>query len=62
MTRAEINGFIKQNYGADPEFLWKKSPENGVFRHAENNKWFAVIMRVEASKLGLNEEARLDIL
>lgn len=55
MTRAELIGFIKRKYGANLEFLWERAPENGVFRHAEYNKWFAVIMRVDASKLGLTK-------
>ena len=53
MSKQEIFKHIKENYDADPEYLWKKYDSYAVFRHEDNRKWFAVIMDVERDKLGL---------
>ena len=60
--RKEITALIKKKYGADPEFLWMRYPDYAVFRHADNKKWFAIIMDVKRSKLGLEGEGAVDIL
>ena len=45
--------YIGAQYGARPEYLWRKYPEFAVFRNCHNNKWFAMIMNITADKLGL---------
>lgn len=39
---------ICKTYGVRPDFPWGQSPHehSGVFRHAENGKWFALIMNI----------------
>ncbi len=39
---------IIANYSVNPDFPWEQSQYQsyGVFRHQENNKWFALIMNV----------------
>lgn len=46
-----IEAMIFSNYGAKPEFLWKVFPEYAIFRHAENRKWFGLLMNVSPEKL-----------
>lgn len=53
---------IRATWGDEPEFLWKKFPENAVFRRQDNAKWYAVILTVQAGKLGLADEERTEIL
>lgn len=53
MTREELEGFIIDNYGVEPDYPWIKYPEYEVFRHQGNKKWFALIMAVPRNKLGL---------
>lgn len=60
--RDRIEKYIKKKYKADPEFLWKRFPGYEVFRHADNEKWFALIADVQRDKLGLDGEDRVDIL
>ena len=55
MKREEIFEYVNKQYGTIPEYLWKSSPENAILRH-KNGKWYAAIMRVEKSKLGLKED------
>ncbi len=36
----------------EPVFMWEKFPTFGVYKNPDNDKWYAVIMRVERSKIG----------
>ncbi len=60
--REEISNYIKKKYEAEPEYLWKRYPDYAVFRHDDNRKWFAIIMDVDADKLGLQGTDRVDII
>ena len=61
LKREEIYEYVKKQYGTVPEYLWKDSPESAVLRH-KNGKWYAVLMQVEKSRLGLEEDTRVDII
>ena len=61
LKREEIFEYVKKQYGTIPEYLWKSSPENAILRH-KNGKWYAVIMTVEKSKLGLEGRELVDII
>lgn len=51
--RQKITDHIKKKYKVSPEYPWKKYPDYAVFRHGDNNKWFALVMEVAGDKLGL---------
>ena len=59
--REAIFEYVKKQYGTIPEYLWKSSPKSAILRH-KNGKWYAAILRVEKSKLGLKEEGTVDII
>ena len=61
LKQEEIYEYVKKQYGTIPEYLWKSSPESAILRH-KNGKWYAAILRVEKSKLGLEEEGMVDII
>lgn len=61
MDREEIFEYVKKQYGTIPEFLWSSSPDSAVLRH-HNGKWYAVIMNVERSKLGLDGDDTVEIM
>lgn len=61
LKREEIYEYVKKQYGTVPEYLWKESPESAVLRHP-NGKWYAVLMQVEKSRLGLKEEGIVDVI
>jgi len=46
-----INNYIKEKYKVNPEFLWEKFPGYAVYRNESNNKWYAIIMNLDLSKL-----------
>lgn len=60
---ASVLDYIKEQYGAEPEFLWKDDQRNAAIRCAANRKWFAVLMLGLPKKtLKLPEEGTADIL
>lgn len=61
LKREEIFEYVKKQYGTVPEYLWKESPESAVLRH-KNGKWYAVLMQVEKSRLGLEGDTKVDII
>ena len=62
MNRNELESFIKETYNADANYPWFKYPNYEVFRHSSNQKWFALIMDVPKSKLGLQGTETLDVV
>lgn len=62
MNRKQLQQFISETYGTDPEYPWAKSPDYMVFRHSDNQKWFALIMDITKDKLGLSEKGPIDVL
>lgn len=62
MNRTELEKYICETYGTNPDSPWLKYPEHKVFRHRGNNKWFALIMEVSKVRLGLQEEGNVDIV
>ena len=61
VDREEIFEYVKKQYGTIPEYLWSSSPDSAVLRH-QNGKWYAVIMNVERSKLGLDGDGTVEII
>ena len=61
MNKEEIIENVQKKYGTIPEYLWSKLPVCAVLRH-KNVKWYAVIMTVEKSKLGLDGKEPVDIM
>ena len=61
VDRKEILEYVKKQYGTIPEYLWSSSPDSAVLRH-QNGKWYAVIMNVERSKLGLDGDGTVEII
>lgn len=60
--REQLSAYIKEKYKASPEYLWKRYPGYAVFRHSDNQKWFALIMDVPGNRLGLETEEIVDIV
>lgn len=62
MSRKSVISHIKSQYGVEPDFPWEGDLISGVFRHKDNRKWFALIMKVGRDKLGLEGDAPIDIM
>lgn len=46
-----ITNYIIDKYKREPEFLWEKYDDFGVFRKKESGKWFAIMMTLDRSKI-----------
>lgn len=61
MQARRITKYIINKYGDKPEFLWEKFKDYGIFRNKNNNKWYAIIMKIDKSKIS-NESGEIEIL
>ena len=62
MDRNNLFEYIKDKYDTEPEYPWIKYPEHAVFRHRDNQKWFAVVMNVGRDKLSFESTEKTDII
>jgi len=46
-----VISYIKNKYGDELEYLWEKFPSYAVVRNKKNNKWYALIAKIEKNKL-----------
>ena len=60
--RETVFAYIKKKYKISPEYPWANYDSNAVFRHGDNNKWFALVMGVEKNKLGFSESGYVDVI
>ena len=60
--REQLSAYIKEKYKASPEYLWGRFPGYAVYRHGDNQKWFALVMDVPGNKLGLETKELVDIV
>lgn len=58
----KIIKYIAEKYKDEPEYLWDKTPNNAVFREKSTEKWYAALLEVEKSKIGINEEGKIEII
>ncbi len=60
--RKELFKAVKKQYGVIPESPWMKWPSYQVLRHADNRKWFGLVMNISRRKLGIESDEEVDIL
>ncbi len=58
----EVVSYIGSRYGAAPEFLWEKTPDNAIFRDAASGKWYAALLTVAKRRVGLDEDGEAEVL
>ena len=56
MDQAELARYARETWGTEAEHLFSETPETYILRHRENRKWYAVVMAVPRSRLGLEGE------
>ena len=54
--------YIKKKYKTSPDYPWASSDDSAVFRHGDNNKWFALVMCVQRQKFGLSGDDSVDVI
>ena len=61
ITKAVIAYCLKK-YGDSPEHLWERAPDNAILRRSDNKKWYAAILTIKESKLGLGGDKEVEII
>ena len=57
MTRKEeLFAYALNYYGVEPDYPFSIAPTYAVLRHQSNRKWFALVMDVGGSKVGLDSD------
>ena len=51
-----IMTLVQEKYGNQLEYLWEKSPDTAVLRHEDNQKWYAILMRIPWDRLDKGRE------
>ena len=57
-----ISNAIISEYSDKPEFMWDKFPDYGVFKNADNNKWYGLVGDIKYSKLGIDNNGSVEII
>lgn len=60
--REEIERYINENYDILQEYPWKDSPNFTTFKHKNNKKWFALIMKIPYKTLKMDKEGIVDVI
>ena len=55
-----IMTLVQEKYGNQLEYLWEKSPDTAVLRHEENQKWYAILMRIPWDRLDKGREGLVE--
>ncbi len=59
--RNAVFELAREHYGTEAEYLWARTPNFGVLRHP-NGKWYAVVMDIPRSRLGLPGDGLIDVM
>lgn len=53
---------VEKKYASRLEFLWEKFPKDAIYRNNATNKWFALLVALDKSKIGLEGEGEIEIV
>ena len=51
---------VQEKYENQLEYLWKKSPDTAILRHENNQKWYAIFMKISWDKLEKGREGLVE--
>ena len=55
-----IMALVQEKYDNQLEYLWEKSPDTAVLRHEDNQKWYAILMRIPWDRLDKGREGLVE--
>ena len=62
MTRQAFFDYCLNTYGTAADYPFDEDFETAVFRHSDNRKWYAIMMRVSRRKFGLDCDEIVDVV
>ena len=62
MTKQEFLKYCLGTYGTSPDYPFDEDFETAVLRHADNRKWYAIVMKVSRRKFGSDSDEVIDVV
>ena len=62
MTKQQFLEYGLDTYGISPDYPFDEDFETAVLRHADNRKWYAIVMRVSRRKFGFDSDEVIDVV
>lgn len=62
MNKQEFFEHCLNTYGTSPDYPFNDLLEIAVFRHENNRKWYAIVMRVSRRKFGFDSDEVIDVV
>ena len=62
MTKQHFFEYCLSTYGTSPDYPFDENFETAVFRHSDNRKWYAIVMRVSRCKFGFDSDEVIDVV
>jgi predicted DNA-binding protein (MmcQ/YjbR family) len=62
MNRHEFASYIEDFYGIKYDCPFEDELDAWCFRHPDNKKWFALVMKIKKRKLGIDSDEYIDIV
>ena len=62
MTKQQFLEYCFDTYGTSPDYPFDEDFETAVLRHANNKKWYAIVLRVSRSKFGFDSDEVIDVV
>ena len=62
MTKQQFLSYCLNTYGSSPDYPFDEDFETAVLRHADNRKWYAIVMHVSRHKFGLESDEVIDVV
>ena len=62
MTRQQFLEYCLSTYGTSPDYPFDEDFETAVLRHADNRKWYEIVMKVSRRKFGFDSDEVIDVV
>ena len=62
MTKENFYKYCLEAYGVSPDYPFEDDFETAVLRHADNRKWFALVMHISRRKVGIKSDEMIDVV
>lgn len=62
MTKQQIREYCLNTYGTTPDYPFDEDFETAVLRHADNKKWYAIVMKVSRRKFSFESDEVIDVV
>ena len=62
MTKQSFLDYCHNKFGTSPDYPFDEDFETAVLRHADNRKWFALLMKVSRRIFGFDSDKTVDVV